>query len=396
MSFPDSTGARMGAMDLFEGGPTHRLMLRLRLLKSRAPQIVRGAALLSLFAWLPLLSLSAYEGHLVGKVQIPFLLDFGVHARLLLSLPLMILVEIVVGPRLGTAAALLIGRGLVRPEQHGRFERAVDEALRTRDSATLEVALLALAYAGAFMSLGISLSFAASSWDLLIGPSGPRLTLAGIWSTFVSVPLYQFLLYRTMARLIIWSRFLLAMARLDLQIVPTHPDRAGGLGFLGGAHRPIGLLAVAVGTVLAGRYCSEILYGGATLATLRAPIASFVAVMLVLCLGPLVVFMPGLIAARRRGLVEYGGLALRYVTEFDRKWLRGGAPAGEELLGSGDIQSLADLGSAFERIEQMRPVPFGLKDVSSLAAACLVPMLPVFATAMPIEEILKTAIKIIG
>ena len=49
---------------------------------------------------------------------------------------------------------------------------------------------------------------------------------------------------------------------LDLQLVPTHPDRAGGLGFLGGAHRPLGLLAVAVGSVLSGRYCSEILYGG--------------------------------------------------------------------------------------------------------------------------------------
>ena len=85
------------------------------------------------------------------------------------------------------------------------------------------------------------------------------------------------------------------------------------------------------------------------------------------------VFAPRLVATRRKGLVEYGALALRYTTDFDRKWLRGGAPADEPLLGSGDIQSLADIGGSFERIEQMRPVPFGLKDVTSLVAACARP-----------------------
>jgi hypothetical protein len=386
----------MDAIPLFDGGPTHRLMLRLHLLKSRVPQIVRGAALLSVAAWLPLLVLSAVEGHLTSGVQIPFLLDFGVHARFLFSLPLLILVEIVAGSRLGLAAAQLVERRLVRPQDQGRFEQAVVDALRVRDSTALEVALLVLAYLGSFLGLAISFSFAASSWDLLIGPTGARLTLAGIWSTFVAVPLYQFLIYRNVARLISWSRFLWTVAGLDLQIVPTHPDRAGGLGFLGGAHRPLGLLGVAVGAVLSGRYCSEILYGGASLATLRIPIVSFVVLMLLVCLGPLVVFLPKLMLARRSGLVEYGALALRYTSAFDSKWLRGGAPASEEILGSADIQSLADLGSAFERIEQMRPVPFGLKDVTALAAASLLPMLPVFATAMPLEEILKTIFKVLA
>ena len=118
--------------------------------------------------------------------------------------------------------------------------------------------------------------------------------------------------------------------------------------------------------------------------------------MVLVCVGPLVVFLPQLMAARRRGLVEYGGLALRYAAEFDRKWLRGGAPPGEELLGSGDIQSLADMGGSFERIEQMRPVPFGLKDVTALVACCLVPMVPVLATVMPLEEVAKIVLKVLG
>jgi hypothetical protein len=258
------------------------------------------------------------------------------------------------------------------------------------------VAALLLAYVGSFLSLALQFFVGSSTWDLLTTATGFRLTSAGIWNTFVAIPLYQFLLYRTFTRLFIWWRLLWAVSRLDLRLIPTHPDRAGGLGFLGGAHRPLGLVAAAVGTVLSGRYCTEILYQSGTLATLKAPVAGYVAVMVLVCFGPLVMFMPKLMAARRVGLREYGALAYRYATDFDRKWVRGQNPEGEALLGSGDIQSLADMGGSFERIEQMRPVPFGWKDVTSLVITALVPMIPVLATAMPIEEVVRTVLKIVG
>ena len=87
----------------------------------------------------------------------PFLFDYGVHARALFAMPLLIVVEVVVGPRLGGAAAQFLARGLVKPEEHGRFEAAVAQALRIRDSAVLEVAVLVLAYVGSFVSLGLAL-----------------------------------------------------------------------------------------------------------------------------------------------------------------------------------------------------------------------------------------------
>ena len=383
-------------LPLIDGGPTHRLMHRIGLLKQRGPELARGALVLAVFAWLPMLVLAAAAGHLTGGVPVPFLFDYGVHARLLFSLPLLIVAEVVVGPRLGAAAARFLERGLVKPAEVPRFEQAVAQALRIRESAVLEVVVLVLAYVGSFLSLGLSFSFQVSRWDVLVTPGGPRITMAGIWSTFVAVPLYQFLVYRSLVRMLNWFGFLWSVSDLDLQLVPTHPDRAGGLGFLGGAHRPLGVFALSVGAVLSGRYCTEILYGGSTLAAIKAPVAVFVAVMVLVCMGPLVVFLPQLMAARRKGLVEYGGLALRYAAEFDRKWLRGGAPADEELLGSGDIQSLADIGGSFERIEQMRPVPFGLKDVTALVAACLLPMVPVLVTVMPIEEVAKIVLKVLG
>ena len=383
-------------LPLIDGGPTHRLMERIGLLKQRAPELARGALVLALFAWLPMLVLAASEGHLTSGVPMPFLFDYGVHARALFAMPLLIVVEVVVGPRLGGAAAQFLARGLVKPEERGRFEAAVAQALRIRDSAVLEVAVLVLAYVGSFLSLGLAFSFQVSRWDLLVTSSGPRITLAGIWSTFVAVPLYQFLVYRSLMRLLNWSGFLWAVSRLELQLVPTHPDRAGGLGFLGGAHRPLGLLGVSIGAVLSGRYCTEILHGGGSLSAIQAPVAVFVVIMVLVCLGPLVVFTPRLMAARRKGLVEYGALALRYSADFDRKWLRGGAAPDEQLLGCGDVQSLADMGGSFEQIVQMRPVPFSLKDATSLVAACLLPLAPVLATVMPMEEVVKTVMKVLG
>ena len=96
-------------------------------------------------------------------------------------------------------------------------------------------------------------------------------------------------------------------------------------------------------------------------------------------LGPLLVFSPKLAAAKRAGLREYGTLAQRYVREFDHKWLRGGAPADEPLIGSADIQSLADLGNSFEVVKDMRLVPFTLRTVLQLAVVTLLPVAPLTA-----------------
>ena len=106
-------------------------------------------------------------------------------------------------------------------------------------------------------------------------------------------------------------------------------------------------------------------------------------------LGPLMVFRPKLAAAKREGLREYGTLAQRYAREFDHKWLRGGAPADEPLIGSADIQSLADLGNSFEVVTGMRLVPFTMRTVVQLAVVTLLPVVPLLLTMIPLKELLE-------
>jgi len=58
--------------------------------------------------------------------------------------------------------------------------------------------------------------------------------------------------------------------------------------------------------------------------------------MLKVEIGPFFVFAPQLASTKLTGLREYGTIAEPYVREFDTRWLRGGAPAGEPFVGGAD------------------------------------------------------------
>jgi hypothetical protein len=216
-----------------------------------------------------------------------------------------------------------------------------------------------------------------------------------VWYGYVSQPLFQFMLMRWYFRIFIWARFLWQVSRIDLSLVPTHPDRVCGLGFLSNTVYAFTPLAVAHGGLLAGFIANRIFYLGATLPQFKIEIAVLVVFLLCIIVGPLLLFAPQLAEAKRKGNREYGTLAERYVREFDAKWLRGGAPADEPLVGSGDIQSLADLNNSFEVVRTMRIVPITKEAVFQLVAATLVLLVPLALTMMPLEELLKKLIGIV-
>ena len=206
----------------------------------------------------------------------------------------------------------------------------------------------------------------------------------------MSVPIFQFLLCRWYFRLFIWARFLWQVSRIELSLVATHPDQAGGLSFISGQIYAFSVLAVAHGALLAGNLANRIFFVGAALTQFKVEIASVVIFLLCVVLGPLLVFSPQLARVKRQGLREYGTLAARYVREFDAKWLRGGVAADEPLVGSGDIQSLADLAGSYEVVRTMHLVPIKRDDVLRLVVATLAPIVPLALTMMSFEELLKT------
>lgn len=390
---PESLGLLQDPYDfsLILGRPLYQLLRRVYLSGEALELLGRRILVASLVAWLPLLVLSVWGGQaLGGSANIPFLLDVEVHVRFLVALPLLILAELVVHARMRLVVKQFLERHLVPEHERSRFEAAVASALRWRNSAVAEVLLIGLVYGvGVLIIWRHYVALETATWYAV--PSGERLqpSLAGLWYGYVSLPIFQFMLLRWYFRLFIWARLLWQVSRLELSLVPTHPDGAGGLGFLSNIVHAFTPLLLAQGTVYAGLIANRIVFLGAKLPEFTIDAALVVVVLVFAVLVPLLVFIPQLVRAKRTGLREYGVLAQRYVREFDHKWLRGGAAADEPLVGSGDIQSLADLANSFGVIRTMRVVPFTKETLLLLLVTTFAPVLPLALTMVPLEELLR-------
>ena len=373
------------------GGPLFQLLRRAHL-SGNALELMRQRILvISLLAWLPLLALSVLEGQaLGGRAAVPFLLDVDVHVRFLVTLPLLIVAELVVHQRMRFVVPQFLERNLIPESALPRFDAAIGSAFRLRNSVLAEVLLIALVYiVGVLLIWRQYVALAAATWYAIPTVGGLKLSLTGAWYAYVSIPIFQFLLVRWYYRMFIWIRFLWQVSRIELSLIPTHPDRVGGLGFLANAVYAFVPLAVAHGALLAGLIANRIFYVGATLPEFKVEIGVLAVFLLCLVLGPLLVFAPQLAQAKRVGNREYGALAERYVREFDAKWLRSGAPVDEPLVGSADIQSLADLANSFEVVRTMQIAPITRDALIRLVVATLAPVVPLALTMMPLEELLK-------
>jgi hypothetical protein len=376
------------------GGPLYQLFRRAHLSGDTLQLLHRRMLIISAVAWLPLLLLSALAGDaLGGAATIPFFYDIEAHVRFLVVLPILIAAELIVHKRLRPVIRQFVERRLVAPEDLPKFQQAIDSTLRVRNSVVGEIVLLVLVYTVGIWVWRTQIAVEAATWYAVPRGEGTQLTLAGHWYLFVSLPIFQFILARWYLRFGLWFWFLWQVSRLELRLIPIHPDRTAGLSFLGRSTNAFVPILVAHGAMLAGLLASQIFYAGHELMAFRVGIAGVVAFLVVLMLSPLTVFGPQLWRAKRRGLGEFGRLAGRYVRDFEEKWVHGGAPADEALIGSADIQSLADLGNSYAVVQEMRFVPFALKDAIRLAAAVAAPLLPLTLTIFSLEELVGHAIK---
>jgi len=373
------------------GGPLWQLLRRTRMDDDAGGLVARRILLSTAIIWLPLLVLCAVEGTLTGGIAIPFLPDIETHARFLVGVPLMILAELVVHQRLRGVVAQFVERGLVPTASMVRFIAALRSAMAWRNSWIAELALIAIVYtAGHYIREFVELD--TSTWYATVGTASAELTAAGLWFTYVSNPVLQFMLLRWGYRVLIWARFLWQVSRIELDLIPTHPDRNGGLGFLAGSAYAFAPLLSALGAGVAGMIANRIFHQGASLAAFKLEIVLLVTMGVVLLMAPLLVFAPKILAAQRQGLREYGAFTAEYMREFDRRWLRSRDRDGASLLGTGDIQSLADIGNAFTVIREMKPVIFSRAMLVQLTAAMLIPFVPLVFTMIPLEQLLDRII----
>jgi hypothetical protein len=331
--------------------------------------------------WLCLVVLAVFE----GVSQHVFSLSVvGGHIRLLVAIPLFFLCETALAPRLAQLGQMLVRSEIIPPSDVPAFASEVARLNRWKDRWVAEAAFLVLAVLFAVIAPQLSLWGATATFDPdHFGVTG---TLAGAWYWAVCLTLFRFLMLRWIWRLGLWYHFLWRLSRMKLRLLATHPDNAAGLGYLEVVHSQFVPLVFAISALQAGFLAEELAVGSMEFETIF-PVLTLILVMdALLFLAPLFVFSFKLWTCRAQGLSDYMGFAERYVNEFDRKWLRNSAPK-EPLLGTPDLQSLADLSNSVNNVRNMRLVPISPRLLTNYLVAAILPLMPLLLFQYPATEL---------
>ena len=375
---------------LADGSALIKRLRRLALFRWIPQNLTYQILLAVLIAWVPLLIFTAHEGlALNGKIQIPFLADPVQYARFLVALPCALALGKFINPRLRNVLNSFLRGGIVSSKDFDRFENAILRATALTNSMIAELVILALVYFYTSFGLHRDVSTGTSSWHHPLNGALISQTLADWWFLWVSMPLFLFAWFLWAWRLGVWAYLLFQISRLELRLVATHPDRVGGLGFVHVGMRRFSVLVFAISSILCASIGEEILFNGASLNSFELELALFFLICLAVILGPLMIFTPVLIRSKLEYWSRFGSLTSTYVQGFDEKWILQTGYSRQNLLGSPDIQSLADLRNSYAGITEMRTLLPNQTTIGIFAIAYILPALPLLASVISFRRVLS-------
>jgi hypothetical protein len=343
--------------------------------------------------WGPLLAFSIGQGTGWGsKVAIPLLSDPSVFGRFFVAIPLLISAEVVIG-RLVRQAVLIFGSsGIIKQEDLPTFRKRLATFLRLRDSSLAELLLAVLACVPYYLLFSDYewVVRGVSTWH---GTTSQGLSPAGWWFTCVSSPILRFLMFRWFWRFTLWTQFVVGMSRLNLVLVPTHPDRLGGLGFLLHSQKQFGIVAAAMASVIAGQFANEIVYFGETFHGITAPAAAFVVLSALVILSPLIAFSSKLFSARYDSLLRNNGVARSVTRRFEDKWTRGIGASPAAMVGTQDPSSIIDYISTYDVIRETSVVPINKRAVMYVMVLTATPFASLWLLNKPLEQLITEVLK---
>jgi hypothetical protein len=384
---------------LVRGGLIYNIQAWLRLV-IRDPKHVWDRILIAwAITWVPLLCLSAIQGLLSGQsVTIPFLFDYATNIRFLITLPLLLYAQVVIDKRTKEAVRHFVDSGLISNDQLPAYEDVIQRTIRLRDSRVATVVLIVIAFAPSFLLRGLGVSGEAmTTWSKpALDTSAVAHSAAGYYAIAVSMPLFRLLLFRWLWLMAVWGTFLRRATRLPLRCVPTHPDGTGGLGFLGHTQLFFGPVVFAASAVVAGSFANLIFHQGNSVEALKFQMIAFCVFAVFVSISPLLLVTPRLFEIKEQGLYDYHTLGVDYTWQFDRKWIHREQLGKEELLGTSDIQSLADLSNSVTVARRMSVLLLDREILIGLAAPAVFPMLVLSATAVPLDELIKALMQLVG
>jgi len=381
-------------VSLVRGDILYRLQRRVGLIPPDGLGVARRAVFWSLFAWLPIAIWGWYTGRALspGVVQEPLLGHFGIHVRFLVAVPLLIAAEAMAHGLTIRLLPYFVRSGVVPEQEVPRFRAVLARIVKLRNAAMPWIAVLTIMVAILTVSDIVRESHEIA-WAIEEGDPVPHFGFGALWFLYVGRPIYLTLLLGWVWRVILMLLLFRGIAKLDLVIVPTHPDRAGGLGFLEPFPKAFAPVALAYGAVLAGGWAHDVVYHGVSMQSLRLPMIAFLVTVLVVFLSPLLVFAGPLVKTRKQALLDYGALVSKHGRLVSERWIAGVDVKDDAILNAPELGPVADTVSLYQAVKAMRSVPLGKASVAPLLLAAVAPMIIVLAIQVPIKDILAVLLK---
>jgi hypothetical protein len=279
--------------------------------------------------------------------------------------------------------------GLLTEDANLKFELAKQKADRMSKSYLAEALILILISANVLFRISTN-SIGLTTWMFPESDNPSALSLAGYWAAFISFPVFQFLLLRWLWRWLIWQRLLSMVSKVGLRIITQHPDKSGGLGFLGESPLPFGIFTFALSVLFSAMLAERVLFQDFNLQEHYPLMGALVLICVLINVVPLLVFIKPLSVARAKGIKDYHALVAEHHLSFEDKWIAHRTEKDNELLGHPDMSSSADIQMIYESVKNMTVFPFNIKTMLITVVVSLLPLVLVFALQVPVVDILKS------
>lgn len=383
------TGTRFS---LVVGGPFYRVLKRLGLIEADGLSGRRTAITLAMLAWLPPAILAAAQSIAEASNQgWGYFTDLTVPARFLIAIWAMVITERYADSRFVILARQFRSSHLLAREDQAAFEKALITADRRSSSALAECIFLVMAFVSSGRTLDLVVSIIGLGWEGTFVEGHSHLSWAGLATRYVSNPLFIFLVLRWAWWFIIWAVLLFRISRLPLQLIPLHPDRAAGLGFLSIYPSVFSGFAFALSCVISTAILKDLAFEKHSPDIVWMAIAGWMIINLLTFLGPLLVFVGPLYAVRERALLEYGRLATRRHLVMHLQWTSNRENK-QDNLENPALPSASELNTSLQSIREMGYAPIDRGTVFQIIAAAGIPMFAVVITLVPMDDLLKWAV----
>jgi hypothetical protein len=371
-------------VSLIRGGPFYRVQHATRLLPSDRWNLGRRITLAVCVGWVPLVLMTALFHAVVLR---SLLSDYRVTARMLIAVPVLLIGQVMMDSRFRTIVQHLREAGLLDARSRAQMDAIIENLKRWRDSIWPELVIVVLVYASTAALYSVHMH-ENRPWALTPDGTG-HLLPAGWYYAFVSQLVYQFLIGLSLWKWLLWCYFLFRLSRLSLLLVPTHPDKHAGIGFLGLSPMAIAPVTFAAAAAIGANWRYDILTQGAHLADFKLEAIVLLVIVIIVAVGPLAFFVPRLAKVRRQGILQYGTLGQLHSMDFHQKWIVHRAGHEEEFLAAPEVSTMTDYSASYENIEKMQPFPVDKGAFLALAISVALPMLPTVLAEIPLAQVLK-------